>query len=1263
MHDHPLHSSQLPEFARTWPESFKAVIEAHLEDGFDATELRTIVIGPTQDRMQLGVWLGLEWSSHLVAGENSSPIGYVPLAPWLDLLDSVARGDVTLPPVSGWKPKGGICFAEPTKHASYEACWRQLYDALAATALELATRHLADKFENLVGVFVATDDDETAGLVAFCHERGGPLWPVAERRKEHGYGSVYPEASLAGDQLTLFYPEGEAADDDGPPAIRSWTHEAIEYARTTDEARELLVRFKGEAFDVQFKNGHTREEQGGPEVWDVMNALEAFFDRKGVLERHSEPPRAPPKNPTPFKLALEASREACGKLPPSVLDLDSAKELPLQDPAGILGAKLQELPEATESRFEVGLRRKTTWWAADGDRRLVELATPDADPKLLATWPAAIHAMVETPEGVVIAQQDKLTLVDDQGVQLATATLPSSGRCLLAVQGELLACSASDVLHLFRVASSGLQWLGCLRGSGEKPSIVGLGFVSETRLLISTMDELLLVDVSSPEQPAAVRRWEGDFRVLHARQGLAAIEHAQHVWIVEGDDDLRCTVRVRCGSELVWVESPGLAFFSEGRITVIGAAQARKLTVLGPDGNMPYPCALALTGAGASLVEWKRSLDLEPLAFDLGAIEAEIEGTIPRVREWLFERVDAAIAQGVQLTEGSAPLGGVVLRWQSPDLVTARMRPPLSAPCFEPVEPEKLRLFESAEPEEDPDASAAAQQQRAVIAFERQRATAQVLERVGRALLREVAAKFTGRTASRDLLLGHSTSRGLEIVTVVPGGGEAANIRGGDSAPPPKSLLETLTGTGWRSSVDAWISRATRDEAFRTAVMDLLVEQDVDAAYRIALKVIDAAPEVVSVALLAAADRDLDSNFLGLEELAKRRDPRARERLVALADGEHPAHALRARRALGRVDEDASVEYLRQVLATVSHSLEVPLRPLEELGDARIVLLKDDLIAAYERMGRHRPLQFALVRSGWTPDEEVRAKAVKARKFEVEGRYPDDDSQTLRLWTAYRMAESSEWPSDVPRESSRTGWQHFFDVAWPVWSAREVLPKLFDVLPARAAQSPDDAQFALDLLHQALIRGEPLVPEFARALEAVPYEDGKRDEVLRLAGLARLKFGWTLMKEGRLKEARKVADAALTDAPNDGQTLFYDARLAWLEQDDPEAAIVRTVQGLEKANEPVGRARLMNLHGAALDAQGKTREALAWFHQAFTTNESKLNLSTGLAQDATMSHSILSNIAEAHWKLGEREEARRFAEEAAHRGSSTAIVQEILAAK
>lgn len=318
-----------------------------------------------------------------------------------------------------------------------------------------------------------------------------------------------------------------------------------------------------------------------------------------------------------------------------------------------------------------------------------------------------------------------------------------------------------------------------------------------------------------------------------------------------------------------------------------------------------------------------------------------------------------------------------------------------------------------------------------------------------------------------------------------------------------------------------------------------------------------------------------------------------------------------------------------------------------------------------------------LVRAGWEPDEATRRAALETRRLEDDFIAPmfggdDEDvhheARAVRLWVARKIAaavagDGPLWPSEIPVEETKVSWQRFFDVAWSEWNAAGVMDRLHEILPARARSTKADAKLALQLLHQDHLRGEARAAAFADALARAPYGEGEIAAIVRMASLSRTKFGWALMKEKRYAEARRVADAVLAESPNDGQVLFFDARLAWLERGDPRAAMERIDAGLERALDDVGRARLMNLYGVALDELKDYPAALEWFQRALRVSELDcVDPDTGKPADPTMTHSILSNLAEIHWKLEQREEARAFAERASRRGSTTEIVKTILAA-
>ncbi|ATB47229.1 hypothetical protein MYMAC_002837 [Corallococcus macrosporus DSM 14697] len=1452
-----LHHARLPEFASDWPAELAALIEARLDNDVPAEELRTIVLAPTPDRLRLGVWLGVEWASYPYADDPSEAAGFVSLTPWLDTLDTLARGERSLPAPRGWTPTPPLQFEDATRDASFRAWWLELHRALVASAIELGTQRLAGRFHQPVGVFVSTGASE-AQLVAFCHPRGAPLWPLREHRKEHGYGSAYPHASLEGDQVVFFYPEGEGAEE-GPPSIRTWTHAQVIRAHEVRDEHELAVRFEGEDFDVTFSPGHTHPEAGGPGHHDTLAALSAFFAASGkldadggasprlpadaaalaaslaerpqpqeqldyvtslsralgservwalisglelpaqtraaihrelattaldasdwasalahvgllsgkdrwswievraltglgrwedvlrvakeddahaeralalgslgrvgealalvadrtdgnalaaraLLELRSDAPKASAtlrealadgvrghllahvgaarellpvlRTHQAFEAAVRASREACQRLPAEELELGEARALPVEPATRVLAAPLEGDDEAEDApRLGTALERPDGWWVADAKGALFEHPA-GGDARRLATFPSEIDGLAALPAGVVASVGSTLVLLDAAGQTRATVHRPSAGDGPMAAHGTLLACASGAIVNLYRVDDAALVWLAPLALPGGR-RISQLGFTGAGRLLVAAGANLTLFDVSEPSRPVPLRQWKNAPELLHTGEGTAALTDDEWVWLVELGDTPRCTRKVHVGpSPLVATsDAAPLAFAARGRVVEVLGETAREVMTLGPDGHRLEPTAISLRAGHATAVTRERVLALSPLPFDAAALRARVAAHVPRLREWLDTRMEALRQEGVPAEDGTrAPLGGVVLQWFD-GWAGLRGQPPCSVVSIGYENNERL-TFEApgeraAPPGATPLSEAEAQQARALDDAWTQLAMQERL-RACRAYLHEAARAFAGRASARTLFFALDTDERLEIVDIVAGGGDAGPMRAAGSARAERSLREVLSAPRWYAALPNLVARARRDAAFRAEVLALFEEEGLAAAGRITRELLDVDPEGCARAWLTVAARDLDEGLPGLRALAKRGHAGARARLEALLDSEDAYHALAAREALGRVDEDAAVPQLGRYLGSLEAHDDVPVKVLAAMGETRLERLRGELLAALERLEGAEALLVPLVRSGWTPDAQVVEKGNRARASDDDfaaSLFADEEqdapASAVRLWVARRIATAMEgdgplWPADVPLEKSRAGWQHFFTLAWPLWESRGLLPRLHEVLPARSRTG--DAELAFQVLYQSVLRGDARAQALGSALATGESSEGRHAEVTRLARLARLQFGWSLVKATRLDEARRVADAALAEAPEDGQVLFFDARVAWLERGDPTAALERLEPALRAACDEVGRARLLNLKGAALEALGRTAEALDWFHKAFTANEVSVDTATGTAGDPAMSHAILSNIAEAHWKLGQRDEARRYAEQAARRGSSTDIVKEILAA-
>ncbi|WIG97480.1 tetratricopeptide repeat protein [Myxococcus sp. SDU36] len=1456
-----LHHAKRPAFAATWPTELLDVITARLADEVHAQDLRVIVLAPTQDRLRVGVWLGTEWDNYPDVTGDAAAAGFVSLTPWLDELDALSLGERTLPQPEDWTPLAPLHFHDEVRNASFLAWWLELHRALVASAIELGTRLLAERFEQPVGVFVSMDGTE-AQLVSFCHPRGAPLWPVQEHRKEHGYGSAYPRASLEGDTLVLFYPEGEG-ENGGPPAIRCWSHAQVVRARADRKALHVTARFKGEDFDVRFSAGHTHPRFGGPPPPAIINALLGFFRASGgldagdvapplpasaeevaatlaalptaheqlryvtglarvvslerlisllagleaaaptrgalqralaadaldagqwatvlahfeqiseedrsswmetraltglgrwedvlrvasddalperalalgalgrleealplvdkdssgsdalavlaLLQQAHAPERAsatlraalaggvrehllvhveasPGLSPIlkahrAFEAAVLSSRDACERLELSPLRLEPARILAVEPAPRALIAPLEDAnAESKRSYFLAFVERPGgRWWGADRKGTLREYRA-DGGAKTLATFSPRIKELVALESGVVAAVGSTLVLLDAAGQARATLQSPRSGDGPMVAQGALLACANGEAINLYRATGDTLQWLAPLAMPGHS-AIGQLGFTGPGQLLVTAGRHLVLFDVSEPTRPVPLRRWtdDVDFKLVSTREGAAALTRGEWVWLVEVGEVLRGKHKLHLGASPTAAASDAApwAFSARGRVVEVSGAVAREVFLVGEDGSRLGPRALSLWGSHGTAVTHDTVLPLSSVELDTAPFTAHVEALLPRVREWLFGHLEAWARDGVRAPAGGghAPLGGLVLTWMTGLWAGLRGQPPCSVVSLGYDNSGELSLEGVGAPPPAlvaPASSMAAERQtRALEEAREQRAMHEQL-RVCRALLREAAAAFAHRTSARTFVLALDTEDGLEVLDVLPGGGAALPHRAADAPRVERTLRELLSAADAGLSMPNLVARARRDAAVRADVLALLEQEGLEAAGRVSLELLDVDLEGCARAWLAVAARDVHQGLPGLIALARRGHAGARARLLSLVDASDTRLALQARVELGRADEDATVPLLERYLASPGEVDEVLARALADLGDARIVRLRAALESARARQGAETDrLLLPLVRSGWAPDEETVRAGNEARLDESEfvasvfsDDAPEGSASAVRHWTAQRIASAVAatgplWPQDVPLEPHRTGWQRFFTLAWPYWESRGVLPMLYEIL-AKCEQEAD-AELAYQLLFQGLLRGDPRGAALGRALARNPAHASRHAETTRLATFSRLQFGWSLVKARRLPEARQVADAALADAPEDGQVRFFDARVAWLERDDPTAALERIESALRAARDSMGRARLLNLYGAALDALGRHAEALDWFHKAFAANESSVDGLTGKTGDPEMSHAILSNIAEMHWRLGQREEARRHAEQAARRGSTTEIVMEILA--
>ncbi|MBK6689851.1 MAG: hypothetical protein IPG45_35630 [Deltaproteobacteria bacterium] len=1472
-------SSPLPDFAHDWPKVMAAIIDQALSAGEVTPEdLRIIVLAPTQDRLQLGVWLGVEWENYPYAEDPARAAGLISAGSWLDQIDRLVMGSPGEGP-SGFVPRTPVHFESPTLDRAFTGAWSRLRQALCGTAIELGTGLFAERFSHPVGIFVTMDGAE-ADLIAFCHPHGAPLLPLSERRKEHGFGSVYPQGVLVDDGWVVFYPEGQGTSKDTDAAtIRHYHFGELATAHADDD--EIMLRFRDEVFDVRLRAGHTHEERGGPNSAQVAAALRTHFEKSGcwidpVLEQARLPADAAglaarlealsedherwsalealakahgvaklfeliegcPVSPAVLarcfrNLARDSLRggrpaeamELLGRLGPKDRDpaLEARAHLGLGQAAAALAklsdekshqptkaialillgrtAEAKALVEAETRDEDLLVARAIVWariGAAGAEDALAEAfaeGEPEADLLRLAeaestlkpmfaarrshqearaaalarlgeladlpleggahfperpteglAWVAELNrpapepeaprkrkekkgaeeAKVEAPAQIravrpsnqghwAIDDRGGVRWIGDDGAQRVIATLPERPDALVEVPGGLVLSNAGQVILLsldgqviardrpwFRASgplaargplvaqgrsgiSHGVDLLwaeGGLRsvatiGLPKDEHLNGLALEGE-RLYATTRQALYLFDVSRPEAPRPIARLPGrdNLELLGIAAGAIWLKDEVEVLVLSLSD--RPTVLARGPLEAKAVSAWGAntALVSDRgklqRIDLTRPAEVALELTFGSDG---YPLeALSLVERGDALlaVTQEGLLRLEARPLDSPERIRSLEGEAQQVEEWLREE------SAKHLGPDAPPFGMLRLYWFD-DRARVEAYPLVTLPSHhEEVWSAELTFSEAPGGEPGGDFDAQRQLNRALhYAANNQRAgqRAQVLSE----LLTRLGPEFAQKVATRRLMLIRYDQRGDGdvIVAVLPAAGSVEATRKADSARAPRSIRERLRDHRWYEERESLTLKAQRDPEVRREILAALAEEGLIAAARIA-EALPGDEEVIEAWLAAMVLEPL----LGVQGLYQHTAiPKVHGALSALIDHPTPEVALIARRALGRMDEDATTEILSRYLSalgTEDSGYDLPNESLAALPEPRLRQLAGVMRAAYDRMvAQHyghqaNELLVPLARAGvWLEETLEEAEREREMYSDLGGIFEDQGDQTpslsaLRIHTLDRLSSILRgpddggplWPPELPPEKGRGGWQAFFELAWGPLEKEGLLEVLHQRLPSRAMapsvkgksgknELPTDATFALQLLLQDILRGDPRAEVLGDTLKEAPYEGRALEDIRKLARLSRVQFGWTLLKARRFAEARRVADAALRDGPDDGQVMFFEARLAWLEADDPEQAKLRIPKALEKARDAEGRGRLYNLYGAALDAQSQYLESITWFEKALTADPSQ----TGM---------FLSNIAEAYWKAKAPDQARNFAEKARRAGSTTDIVKTIL---
>lgn len=973
--------------------------------------------------------------------------------------------------------------------------------------------------------------------------------------------------------------------------------------------------------------------------------------------------------------AIEAARARMAAAPALPAPWSGHRSQPLPPPTRVYLTPLGEPDE--DLGLRLGVEHRGEVWAADRSGGLFALEL-DAKPRLLHRFPAGLDGLLETEHGVVALLRGQLHLLDADGCPRVTHDLPWRGGGPLAVRGHRLAAATRDVVHLLEIDPNGFRPITAFGVPGTR-DVQQLGFTADGELLITSPGQLVAVGLESEPEP----RWriETEARLLSTADGCILLDDDEGGVIVarwrDGHLDVQTILPRGYGPCPALLEAPGLAW--RGGLLQLGPDGPTSLGTLGPDGYPLEPRLLSLRGEQRWALTGHGLFPLRPVELLDAAFLERTEARIEPVAAWLEQEILARGEDSLEFPhlELRAPLGGVLLDW-SDDAARLSLYPPTSVVGLGYGDGPRLEWPEAeSEDEEAPERDGPEQQQHDSLRFASQEAMQAHLRDRARAVLRHVGPKMTGRLACESFLLALQGALDPEVVEVLDGGGTSGNRRLGSSARPPEPLAARLRRSHWYNQRANWAARARVDAAFRAELLEVVCTEPMRSAQRVALDV--AAPHLDEVAeAFLGSSGSFEALQTGLCELAERGHPGVRAHLGGYVDQPPAATALAARLALGRIDEDEALPWFERRLGELERASDLPSAELDALSIGRAAALKAVLLETYARLGSPDGLRPALARAGWAPDADSleRARSEMSHEDDLFASHFDDESEAsakaVRIWTSLHvraaLPEGPLWPADRPLEARRIGWRRFFDLAWPLWEEAGVLPALLSALPhcaqVAAHQAPPgpDARFAFECLQQSLLRGHPEAAALGEALASVPYPEDARAEVFRLARLGRVSLGWSLLKAGRYPEARRIADAALADGPEDGQVHFFAARLDWLQADDPQAALPGVERGLERAQDGVGRARLENLRGAALDALGQPEAALESFRVALAINESAVDVGTGQAQDRAMSASIQSNIAEALWKLGRSEAAREAARAAARRGAHTDVVQMILAA-
>lgn len=893
-----------------------------------------------------------------------------------------------------------------------------------------------------------------------------------------------------------------------------------------------------------------------------------------------------------------------------------------------------------------------------------------------------VRLVVPFGAGVVTAGDAGLTWVVAGSAGPTTASGQTS--CLCANERFVVSADSKALSIFVPGPSHSLTLAASLALPSDGMNLTAIA-LSGDRLGISTYDRLYFVDCSDPRAPRptlALKRNDSGFQALRVLGNRWLARDRGRLWLFDGSDSVR-TIRSLSLEKSIDEQGDDLPLAVHGDWLWLGfgpriagwnleTGQTRIVDLEDSE----------LEGGDLVFIDVKGTA-LTALASDGRALHAtlSLEKPDPQLPAAFVSAVTAWVAKRLAQSEMPAQsLGALELGVYAERLVVG-LYPTASLPTY-------LRLTRPPEVDEvDPSTLVSAEELAAAATLledevTRATVTVAIAQRVA------ITNEFKHLAAGRTHLFHHDRHRltcwaeHRSAVPWVPLRKPASYLAR------KRSPHEVLHETPWAER-ERLATKAKTDAGFRAAVFELAATGQTFSR-RLVDELVELDPAGAATALLAA-EAALASDALGEVQLVNepeierlevidslyplRSRPEVEARLEALGADARDEVAATALSVLRKPNDARLVERVRQALQATGDSFEADgwlADLLVDLPDEASKALRPDLEALLEQVDDDDAklvVLEALANAGATelPDDFDEAQT-EARAEENEDHFgmPTETPRALvivrRFATSALLARleaapqatNAVWPEGFTPEPSHTSWFHFLNAATEQFEARRAWKPLADALLARLQPGDEfevDRRLAIELAlfwsARDIEAAEALVTAVLALPESLVSDD---DESLRVTLRRRstLARGWQLLKAGRLAEARADLLALVGDKP-DGQVWFFEARMCWLEKNDPLAGIEVALKRLEqtsKLDQP-GRGRLLNVIGCAYDALGKPAEALPFFERAVREGEP-----TGI---------YLANIAETLEKLGQLREARDYARRARRAGDTSELTRRLAA--